>query len=271
MSHIPQANNPLHDADIGQRLAVMNSAHVVQPLSGDDTRVRPFPRSRYIWSATVDTFVAGDVLWPEGWTRLHLYVLPNLAEIKDLVDIYQSVIAEFPFMSPVPDEWLHAIVQMIEQPAARDVTPKQLDDLSTNLRENLAGVSSFTLTAGGAVAGRSGVVLDMTPDTKFSQIVHRSRAIIADVLGDEAVKYSHARPHVTLAYACDHGDSVVVQSKLRNATDRRATMTVDEVSLVDVIQDPTRHQYRWKRIDRFALNGTDDSNSESTRPTNATA
>lgn len=210
----------------------------------------------------MDTFIAGDMLWPEGWTCLHLYVLPKLAEIKDLVDIYQSVIAEFPFLSRVPDEWLHVTVQMIGQPAARDVSPEQLAELSTGLRENLAGIDPFTLTVGGALAGCGGVLLDLTPDSEFTQLVHQSRAVITDVLGEDAVMYNHGRPHMALAYACHHGDSGVVQSKLRHATDWRATMTVDEVSLVDVIQDPTRHQFRWKRLDRVSFHGVGDNTSE---------
>lgn len=199
----------------------------------------------------MDTFIAGNVLWPESWTKLHVYFIPDLAEIKDLVDVYQRVIEDFAFLAPVPDEWLHATVQMIDQPAAQDISPQQRAELEAGLRQQISGLAPFTLTVGGAVAGRSGVVLDLTPDAEFTEIIHRARAVIRDVLGDASVRYSSSRPHITLGYARDHGDSGAVQSKLRHVTDQRATMTVAEVSLVDVIQDPARHEYRWRRLARF--------------------
>lgn len=201
----------------------------------------------------MDTFISGDVLWPEGWTKLHVYVIPDLAQIKELVDIYQGVINEFPFISPVPDEWLHATVQMIGGVAARDVTAQHRAELETGLRQQISSLAPFEMTVGGAIASGSGVVLDLTPDDEFIDIIHRTREVIRDVLGDASVTYSSARPHITLGYARAQGDSGVVASKLRRATDQRATLTVAQVSLVDAIQDRERHQYRWTRLADFPL------------------
>ena len=201
----------------------------------------------------MDTFIVGDTLWPHGWTKLHLYVVPELHEITPLVDLYREVIDQFDFISPVRDEWLHATVQMIDGRPARAVSPDQRDELEARLRDQLGQLPTFTLTAGGAVANRSSVVLDLTPDRDFAEIIHRGRAVIRDVLGDNAINYSASRPHITLGYARGPGDSGVVQSKLRNSTDQRPRLTVTEVRLVDVTQDPVLHEYRWDEITRLPL------------------
>ena len=216
----------------------------------------------------MDTFITGDTLWPEGWTKLHLYVIPDPHEITPLVDLYRGVIDQFEFLSPVRDEWLHATVQMIDGPPAREVTPDQGAELETRLRDQFGQLPPFTMTAGGAVANRSSVVLDLTPDRDFTEIIHRSRTVIRDVLGENAIKYSSCRPHITLGYARGPGDSGVVQSNLRNATDRRATLTITEVWLVDVTQDPMLHEYRWDEIARVPLGptpgGIDNATGEGT-------
>jgi 2'-5' RNA ligase len=205
----------------------------------------------------VDTFISGEVLWPHGWTKLHVYVLLDLAEIKDLVDVYQCVIEEFSFIAAVPDEWLHATVQMIGGVAARDVSPEQRAELEIGLRQRISGLASFEMMVGGAIATSSGVVLDLTPDDEFVEMTYRTQEVICDVLGHGAVAYSSARPHITLGYASAHGDSGAVASKLRRATDQRATVTVAKVSLVDVIQDRERHQYRWTRLADISLEHDD--------------
>lgn len=128
----------------------------------------------------MDTFIAGDTLWPEGWTKLHLYVVPDPHEIKPLVDMYREVIDQFECISPVRDEWLHATVQMIDGRPAREVTPDQGAELEARLREQFSQLPAFAVTAGGAVANRSGVVLDLTPDRDFTELIHRSRSAIRD-------------------------------------------------------------------------------------------
>ena len=215
----------------------------------------------------MDTFIAGDTLWPEGWTKLHLYVIPDLREITPLVDLYWEVIDQFDFIAPVRDEWLHATVQMIDGRPAREVSPDQRAELEARLRDQFSQLPAFTVTAGGAVANRSSVVLDLTPDRDFAEIIHRSRAVIREVLGEDAVKYSNSRPHVTLGYARGPGDSGVVQSKLRNATDQRPALTMADVRLVDVTQDPVLHEYRWDEIARVPLgptHGVDHATGEGT-------
>lgn len=206
----------------------------------------------------MDTFIAGNIIWPDGWTKLHVYFVPNPQEIKPLLDAYRDVIEQFEFISPVPEEWLHATVQMIDGRPAHDILPSQLADLQACLKQQINDLPTFTLTAGGALASRSGVVLDLTPDREFAEIIHRSRNVIRDVLGEDGIKYSGGRPHMTLGYAKGHGDSGVVQSRLRNATDMRVTLTVAEVRLVDVIQDPMLHQYRWEEVARLPLSPAPD-------------
>jgi 2'-5' RNA ligase len=193
--------------------------------------------------------------WPPDWTKLHVYFLPDPAELKPLVDTYRGVLEGLDFLSPQPDEWLHATVAVVDGVPARDVPAAQRAELEQRLRQVLVGMAPFQVTCGPAIAGRSTVALDMVPDREFHELTEQVRRAAGKVFEDDAVQYSSGRPHITLAYAIGDGDSGILQAKLRNATDLRVALTVDTVHLVDVVADAERFQFRWEELAALPLAG----------------
>ncbi|WP_285752435.1 2'-5' RNA ligase family protein [Lentzea sp. NBRC 105346] len=193
--------------------------------------------------------------WPEDWTKLHVYFVPDPTEIKPLADAYRDVIEDLDCVARQPDEWLHSTVMVIDDIPARDVTAEQRAELANRLQQTLAELPAFTLSAGPAIAGRSTIALDLVPDRDFRNLVDRVRSAAAGVFGEDKVQYSNGRPHITLAYATGDGDSGVIAGRLRGATDLRATLTVDTVRLVDVLVDADLFQFRWEELAVIPLRG----------------
>ncbi|MCE7009787.1 2'-5' RNA ligase family protein [Kibdelosporangium philippinense] len=186
--------------------------------------------------------------WPEDWTKLHVYFVPDPAEIKPLVDAYAAVLDSLDCVARQPVEWLHSTMMVLDGVPASDVPADQRAELIDRLKQAVSDVPSFTVTCGPAVAGRGTVTLDMVPDKDFVTLVGRVKAAAGQMFGPEAVKYANNRPHITLAYATGDGDSGIIQDKLRHATDLRATLTVDTVRLVDVLVDRELFQFRWEEL-----------------------
>lgn len=191
--------------------------------------------------------------WPADWTKLHVYFVPDPAEIKPIADAYRGVLESLDCVARQPEEWLHATMMVLDGVPARDVPAEQRADLIDRLRKAVAEVPSFTVTCGPAVAGRSTVTLDMVPDKDFVALAERVKAAAGEVFGPEAVKYTNNRPHITLAYATGDGDSGIIQDKLRYATDLRVPLTVDAVRLVDVLVDAELFQFRWEELAALPL------------------
>ena len=201
----------------------------------------------------MDRFIAGPVVWAAGETRLHVYVLPNLSvnlQLRELVHRIRSVIASYPALSPVPDEWLHATVQAITGAPADGVSLHQRTEMVAALRRQVAGMAPFEVTAGAPIADQAGVLLDLDqdmPGEPFDMLSSGVRAAIGEIFGESALQHDPGPPHVTLGYASGPEDSGVVQAMLRRQVrPGRAPMRVDAVYLVDVIQDAALSQYRWR-------------------------
>ncbi len=200
-------------------------------------------------------FPSGDLIWPAGQTRLHVYLLPELAvdsALGELVAGCRAAMAGYP-VAAVADPWLHITVQMITGRPAQEIGQTQRAALRTELAAHLADLPSFTLIAGSPLAGRSGVILDLSPDKPFREIHERTRAAICDVLGPGSLDYDAFPAHLALAYATGHADSDFLQSALRRVRPSHAPVTISAVHVVDVDQDARRHQYRWIPVATVAL------------------
>jgi hypothetical protein len=103
------------------------------------------------------------------------------------------------------------------------------------------------------LATDGGVLLDLSPDDPLGDLVARVRAAVARVLGDQHLAPAGGLPHITLGYATGDTDSGPVCSGLRRVRPRRAGITVDRVHLVDVVQDPGRHECRWTSVAEIPL------------------
>ncbi|MFB9907842.1 2'-5' RNA ligase family protein [Allokutzneria oryzae] len=182
------------------------------------------------------------------WTLLHVYFVPDPVEIAPVVDAYRDVLDEVDCVARQPDEWLHATVLMVDGIPTRDVTEQQRADVEQQLRQVLGGLDAFTVTCGPALAGRSSIALDLVPDKDFMELVTLAKTAAGAVFGKAAVQYSGGRPHISLGYATGDGDSGIIQTTLRAATDLRATLTVDAVRLVDTHFDRDLVQFRWEDL-----------------------
>ncbi|WP_328504178.1 hypothetical protein OG828_42635 [Streptomyces sp. NBC_00457] len=203
----------------------------------------------------MDRYLRGARLWPDGWTKLRVDFVPRLPEIKPVTDIYRPVLARFGFVSPVKDEWLHETLAVVDDRPASEVTGPELALFEGRLRERLGAVRPFTVTVGTAVAGRCGVLLDIAPEDEFQELRHQARDAVVEVFGEDADDYEDERPRISLAYGTALGDSRLLQGRLRSASGRRATLTVDGARLVEAVQDRKQHEIRWQELAFVPLGG----------------
>jgi hypothetical protein len=201
----------------------------------------------------VDRYLKGAVLWPPGRTRLRVYYVPPAEPIRPLVDAYACALAPFDFIAPVAAEWLHATVAAVQDRWASEVTPRQLNTVESRLRQELGDLTAFSVQAGGALASRHGVTIDLIPDQDFVELIRRASGVFTEIFGPAAAGYDGGRPHLALAYGTGPGDSGLVQGRLRNATDLRVPLKVAEVRLVEVSQDAVRHHVRWRELAQIPL------------------
>ncbi|MEV2236084.1 2'-5' RNA ligase family protein [Streptomyces phaeochromogenes] len=193
----------------------------------------------------MDRYLAGDVLWPEGWTKLRVYFVPREAEIGALADAYRPVLGACDFVAPIGTGQLHETVAALQDRPASAVPEAEFARFEALLRHWLGALPAFAVTAGGAMASRHGVLLDLTPDAAFVRLQQTARSVVEEVFGADSAQYAGGRPHVALAYGRGPGDSGLLQGRLRNATDLRARLTVDAVQIVECVQDVARNEIRW--------------------------
>src|SRR5712691_6674612 len=170
-----------------------------------------------------------------------------------MIDAYRPVLERFQFVAPVPDAWLHETLAVVEGRPTEAVTAAELARLQVRLRERIGALPAFTLLAGGAMATQYGVALDLTPDHDYVTLRGAARAAVADVFGEDAARYDGGRPHLPIAYGAGSGNSGLVQGRLRNATDRRVTLSVTDARLVDVTRDVPKRELSWRELARIPL------------------
>ncbi|MFC0430017.1 hypothetical protein [Kutzneria buriramensis] len=203
-------------------------------------------------------FPTGDSVWPAGETRLHAYLIPDLErdpDLGDLVNATRAVLADYPIV-PVRDAWLHATVQPVTGRSARTIDGEHRARLITALRHRLADLPPLSLLAGPPLITSAGVVLDLIPDNEFDAIVARVRGAITAVLGEDAVDYDARPGHLAIGYAAatpSVDELADLAHRLRRIRPNRATLTVEQIHLVDVEQDARRHQWRWTEVAAFPL------------------
>jgi hypothetical protein len=217
----------------------------------------------------MNPFFTETKIWPAGTTIPHVYVLPDLSrdtELAALVDRIRTGMTAYrptgdsqdqgPIVQPVQDRWLHATVQRLGGRDGITLDHTQRDRLGDALHERLALVPAFTMTAGSAIVGGTGVVLDLDqdlPGQPWEVLSGAVRDAITAVLGSGAVADHRGPPHLSIGYGRREADSGPLQSRLRRIRPARAQMSVKAVVLVDVTQDPEAGEYRWRQVSRVPL------------------
>ncbi|MBV1852770.1 hypothetical protein [Catellatospora tritici] len=206
-------------------------------------------------------FLTRKRTWPDGFSLLHVYLLPDLdhdLDLARLVDDCGQVLSAYDFIKPVPTPWLHATVAPVMGVPAATVDAATRAEFAARLRVALGGLPAFTLSAGSPLAGSTTVGLDLDgdlPGQPLHTVYTLTRKVIGELFGPGALAYDAMPGHVTLAYATGSGDSGEVQSTLRTRVrPSHAPMTVRQVHLVDV----TQHRgdlvyYSWRVLDRIPL------------------
>lgn len=207
----------------------------------------------------MDVFIGnGTRRWEPGERVWHLYALPDLTlpentTFADLARHHHAILTTeelAPHVSAVPEKWLHATIQMITRDPA--TTQARTTELIERLENAVARINAFT-THAIPVAGQWGTELQLWPDAQFAALHHAATDPIRRVLGPDALHRPAPRPHITTAYCTAPIDSGIIASHFRRVRPPRADLTITRIALVDVLQDPELHQYRWDVLHEFTL------------------
>lgn len=207
------------------------------------------------------TFFAPNKMWPPQQRLLHVYYLPEPAQVASAQEVYLPVLEDhLDCLALVPPQWTHATLIKITRPA-ETIDDNLRGTLATALAAGLANLPQAEMIAGPAVAGASAVMLDLTPDEDWNRLRDTTAAIVTDVLGPGTVSLGGGRPHLTLAYGIGNGDSGIMQSGLRRATDLRLPLVLDRLHLVEVTQhpEPDTYGYRWTVLAELGLRASTSS------------
>ncbi|MEU3402932.1 2'-5' RNA ligase family protein [Streptomyces sp. NPDC006670] len=199
---------------------------------------------------------------------LHIYVLPRPGVDDDLLALAHAcrpALLEHPIDPASPPQLgdpgtLHITVEMVADVASADIGADERQDLIRALRKELATAAPFGTQVGPPIANSAGAVLDVWPDDEAVALQERVRSAIRSTRGETALQHQTGRPHMSLGYAYDSGDSDELNSTLRNTiTPRRAPLQVDAVHLLDVRYDtaPDTGGWRmtWKSLAELPLTG----------------
>jgi 2'-5' RNA ligase len=185
--------------------------------------------------------------WPSPFGRLHVYAFAG-PEVTTLTQAYQRLLAErgVTGLSRQPAPFLHLTVEML-LPHVDDLTGEQLGRLRDALAEQIAALPAFELQVGPALLSLYSITLDAVPDEPWQQLRQAVRTAATAALGDDAVppQTRSSQPHVTIGYATGDTDIGPHVSALNDLRLPRAVLTVDEVHLVAVDQDPAAGIYTW--------------------------
>ncbi|WP_433531343.1 2'-5' RNA ligase family protein [Micromonospora sp. CA-263727] len=207
-------------------------------------------------------FITDARRWAPGIRKLHVYIVPDLTRdiaLHDLVARTRSVVrpAFGHCLAEVPDEWLHATLRAVAGVPSADISATQRAAFTSALTDGLAAVPAFTSIAGPPMATTTAVLLDVDgdhPGGPWRAMGAAVTAAIAAVFGDAALAMDPGAPHLTVGYGTAEEDSGRIQSLLRKQVrSARATLSVNEVHVVDVAQNAADSSYRWETVARIPL------------------
>lgn len=209
-------------------------------------------------------WISPDRTWPAGVASWQVYVLPDFEvddELEELLDAYAEVVRDpsWACLSPAALADLHVTVQPLAG-WAHDRADADIAAVREALTARLAGLAPIPATAGPALAGSSGVLLDLVDardrwGCSLEGLWRQVQAGITEALGAQALGRSGWPPHLTLAYASAERDSGEVQSALRRIRPGRAPWDIRAVHLCRVHQDADHDRYTWDQQLTIPLGG----------------
>lgn len=174
--------------------------------------------------------------WPDGARVLHVYVLPDPAMDRDLAQLAAACHEK---MEPYPiallkGGLLHTTVEMVADTTADRIPADQREDLVAALRNHLASLTPFQVTAGSPIANKAGALLDLSPDEPLVDLRGHVQNALIEARGPGVIQHDGGRHHMSLGYAYDAADSDPLQSALRTIAPSHAPLSVAQVHLLDV-------------------------------------
>jgi 2'-5' RNA ligase len=194
--------------------------------------------------------------WRPGWRpgrrfyALHI-TFAGSDELKRLAATYRQALADLPWLTFVPDRWLHLTVQGIG--FADELGTAKLDDLVTVAQARLRDLPPFSLTFDSAVVADEAIALPAEPPRPVRQLRSAIRAAIGQALGEQRVSEDpeRFRPHVSVAYMEAPGVATPYVRAVRKAQPAAALVIVRQVDLIEMHRDD--RMYEWTTVDRLLL------------------
>jgi 2'-5' RNA ligase len=184
--------------------------------------------------------------WRPGWhtgRRFYTWHL-TFAGQQDLYDLSATVqhAIEAPYLTPVPDPWLHLTMQGLG--FADEVDPNELNAIVRAAHTECASVPPFDITLGPVDPDSQGIGLLIQPWQPVIDVRDAIRRAIGTVWTDVPESPNDFRPHVTLAYSADDAPT---QPLIDQLTPLRsippAPAHIDTVELIRLGRD--EHLYKW--------------------------
>lgn len=200
-------------------------------------------------------FMYGAEPWPEGITTLQLYAPVDLSanpELAELLPRWRTALDGAP-VGLVQDKDLHVTLDMISDAPGGDITAAERTALAEAIREALVNEPAYRGRIGGALAYRSGAILDISPAEPIRKLHLALRRAIHTVRGPNSTQYRVPKAHVSIAYATGTANSDDYQSKLRQVDPNNAPLRLDEVQLVELNMDHQAGQVWWTTVACFPL------------------
>ncbi|MFC8708912.1 2'-5' RNA ligase family protein [Streptomyces sp. NPDC057197] len=200
----------------------------------------------------MENFFVPSKIWQGGGPYPHILVLlSNYPEFCDYARAHHELLAEYSDgLGVIPEEWLHSTVQGIHHA----VDEKQLAQLRSSVRDELAGVQPFRVQLGPVWPGVTAVTVAVYPEDGMAALNERARTAAERVPGlslrEKEVRFW---AHATLAYARDDFSSRELNRALRALRPPRVEVEIDRVHLVNQYQHPDRGYYTWDVIEEIRL------------------
>lgn len=150
--------------------------------------------------------------WPRNDGSLHLYVVPEDADLLERLTAAQELLAGFASLPPMPRPYLHCTVQRLAH-FDDDVRQAELTALGEQLNRRVAEVPAFDLELGAPQVHRTAVGCEAAPNAAWDRLVTTVRDGVVDAWPGELPPPPHG-PHLSLAYATGDVDAAQVQQRL---------------------------------------------------------
>jgi 2'-5' RNA ligase len=196
-------------------------------------------------------FAAVADRWPVGREDYHWLVLPDPAIVRErLVQPYRDL-THREGLAPVRPDRAHITIQ--HAAPVPEISGAEIAQITGLVREECAGIASFTVTAGRAQAWGSGIVCPLRPEGPLRRLWEVTTGAGREVTGDRfEIRPAAYHAHLALAYAVGQVDDGPLRRWLAVRAVAEAALAVD--GLVLVAQSHDGRQISWRRIDDVPLN-----------------